>query len=852
MHSDMKTRVFILLLLFLSLGTVYAQDTLVLSSFQKYVLLKNESAPKDELYEALYVSCIENIAVLGDESSDPQKIADAKAALINMWPDMSLAASYYDVRGREARRNGQDASGSFKRALQLAQSYIDIPLSPDFKNAGFHKDEYYPQMVYYAASLTYNSKDYERSINYFREYLALGIPQKRDYVTRFMADACIRCKEFEQAKLVLAQAVDEFPEDEDFLKLAINMCQETEDMKQMQKYVTKSLAKNPTDPSLLKLQGTIYESLGNYADALAIFTKLFELRPTSIEYARHVAMNNFNLGVMFSNKSAMEPDKKIASKYDAQAIMHFDNAIPMMKNVVASDPTSLLFHEAMAVAYKMTGNEYEFSQINKKIVDLGGREVTSGYIPSLMTVDKKYKDTASGSTYIRRDVPLFAEYAQQYMKENFEKWRVKDPYETEAEYKSRVTEKTSAAKIKTLQAEAESSYIKLYVREINISDFDLQIYDAENEVFLAKSVYGSVLIPVPRANGEARVFESTWKGTQCINPEYAIDNNNNIVLSAITFVTPMGQSYKYDDSKALRYTRTNVDVQFSEVDYAQYTSAVNSTVKGPVIEDKTISMDLSDVDGNIPKTRVANPKTFAVIIANEDYALVADVPMASNDGQIFSLYCERTLGLPKDNIRYYENASYGIMLRALEDIKEVAGAYNGDIDVIFYYAGHGVPNEASKDAFLLPVDADGTHTDSAYSLNRLYSELSGLQARSVLVFLDACFSGATREGAMLASARAVAVKPKPLIPQGNMVVFAAATGDQTAFPYEQKGHGMFTYFILKKLQETKGNVSLEEISEYVISNVRQQSVVVNKKSQTPVLTPSHSMAERWKKIKLRP
>ena len=204
------------------------------------------------------------------------------------------------------------------------------------------------------------------------------------------------------------------------------------------------------------------------------------------------------------------------------------------------------------------------------------------------------------------------------------------------------------------------------------------------------------------------------------------------------------------------------------------------------------------------------------------------------------------------NIRYYENASYGIMLRALEDIKEVAGAYNGDIDVIFYYAGHGVPNEASKDAFLLPVDADGTHTDSAYSLNRLYTELSGLQARSVLVFLDACFSGATREGAMLASARAVAVKPKPLIPQGNMVVFAAATGDQTAFPYEQKGHGMFTYFILKKLQETKGNVSLEEISEYVISNVRQQSVVVNKKSQTPVLTPSHSMAERWKKIKLRP
>ena len=105
---------------------------------------------------------------------------------------------------------------------------------------------------------------------------------------------------------------------------------------------------------------------------------------------------------------------------------------------------------------------------------------------------------------------------------------------------------------------------------------------------------------------------------------------------------------------------------------------------------------------------------------------------------------------------------------------------------------------------------------------------------------------------MLASARGVALKPKPMAPCGNMVVFSAASGEETAFPYEEKGHGMFTYFLLKKLQETKGNADLESISSYVIENVRRQSTVVNRKSQTPVVTPSQSMTADWKKLKLRP
>ena len=84
-----------------------------------------------------------------------------------------------------------------------------------------------------------------------------------------------------------------------------------------------------------------------------------------------------------------------------------------------------------------------------------------------------------------------------------------------------------------------------------------------------------------------------------------------------------------------------------------------------------------------------------------------------------------------------------------------------------------------------------------------------------------------------------------------MVVFSAATGDETAFPYSEKQHGMFTYFLLKKLQESKGNSTLSELSNYISTNVMQQSIVVNKKSQTPQVNTSTQIQNTWRLNKLK-
>lgn len=263
-----------------------------------------------------------------------------------------------------------------------------------------------------------------------------------------------------------------------------------------------------------------------------------------------------------------------------------------------------------------------------------------------------------------------------------------------------------------------------------------------------------------------------------------------------------------------------------------------------------VDSNKSSVDLNIPINQQENKNVFAVIIANENYQDVAKVTNALNDGTIFAEYCKKTLGIPQNNIRLVTDATLNNIKRELNWINQVMDVYHGEASIIFYYAGHGIPDESNGSAYLLPVDGIGSYVTTGYSLDELYAELSSKPAKSVVVLLDACFSGAKRDGGMIVSARGVAIKAKQNAPKGNMVVLSAAQGDETAFPYKEKGHGMFTYYLLKKLQESKGDASLGEIVDYVIENVRKQSIVTNGKMQTPMVIPS-SLTNDWRNWKLR-
>ena len=375
--------------------------------------------------------------------------------------------------------------------------------------------------------------------------------------------------------------------------------------------------------------------------------------------------------------------------------------------------------------------------------------------------------------------------------------------------------------------------------------FDLQLMLQNTRKGQASNVSVNVDVPqnVLMIEGNPRQSFSSLSGGETKLLAYSLIVNNNYQGTTIPIKIEVKEKYgKYAESRTINLSlnqalaSTKTDVQANQ---QQQKSEVAITRLG------------SDVDKDIPTSAKQQSQTFVVIIANEHYMTVDGVPYAGNDGAMFEAYCRETLGIPQKNIRIAKDATLNGMKFQIDWLRQVVEAYNGEAAAIFYYAGHGIPDEQSHNGYLLPTDGYPSNMSSAYSLADLYDLLGSLPARSVTLFLDACFSGAKRDGHILASARGVAIKAKPSTPHGKMIVFSAAQGDETAYPYHEQQHGMFTYYLLKKLKDTKGEVSLGELSDYITQRVKQQSIVENNKMQTPAVKASAALADSWRAMKLK-
>ena len=463
-------------------------------------------------------------------------------------------------------------------------------------------------------------------------------------------------------------------------------------------------------------------------------------------------------------------------------------------------------------------------------------------VKDILSMTKEYPEFPYNSSpfarqNLRKIVKSFSYFAFDMVNSRMADWQKKKDYETAEQWRERVTSENREKKLNEVIANVRKNFIAAYTT--NSLKGTLGVYDTDYGTYpVSIDGLGRIYAKVPAE--DADLFKGYWNQIQLV-PQYGVIDDQLALLSCEfklgDKVYQSASSYSNDGSNEFL-----ANLPPLEFDLKGDTAAKKANSQLEVVDNA--------LDINIPVTNEENKKTFAVIIGNENYERVTKVQYALNDAKVFASYCKKTLGLPKDNIRIYRDATYGTMLSALDDIKSIASAFEGDLNVIFYYAGHGVPSESDKTAYLLPVDASGQHTEVCLSTKRLYDTLDGLHAKRVLVFMDACFSGAQRGEGMLASARGVALKVKQDAPKGNMVVFSAATGDETAYPYKEKGHGLFTYYLLKKLQDTKGDVTLGELSDYVNKEVRRQSVVINHKSQSPTVVPAAGMSD-WTSIKLK-
>jgi hypothetical protein len=270
-----------------------------------------------------------------------------------------------------------------------------------------------------------------------------------------------------------------------------------------------------------------------------------------------------------------------------------------------------------------------------------------------------------------------------------------------------------------------------------------------------------------------------------------------------------------------------------------------SEIQAPVSDKypSSISPVQSDVDKLPAGKAKPNRNAYAIVMGIERYRQkLPNADFAAHDAEIVKEYLAKAMGYPEENIILLQND------RALKsDLEKYLGKWlanntEPDSAVFIYFSGHGAPNPKTGEAYLVPYDGDPKFLDdTGYPLKRLYENLSRLPAKEVVVVLDACFSGAGGRSVIAEGARPLVMNLEQTpAPAKNMIVITAASGEEISSTYEEKGHGLFTYYFLKGLKgeaefEKSGGITVRNLYEYVKSNVPRIARRLYNHEQTPQL-----------------
>jgi len=231
-----------------------------------------------------------------------------------------------------------------------------------------------------------------------------------------------------------------------------------------------------------------------------------------------------------------------------------------------------------------------------------------------------------------------------------------------------------------------------------------------------------------------------------------------------------------------------------------------------------------DVDKNLPRSRMRKNDAVAVVIGNRDYNRVGDVDFAINDARAIKMYLVDVLGYREGNVIFLTDATKGDFESLFGNKDNFKGRlYNmvkaGKSEIFVYYSGHGAPGLKDKKGYFVPVEADPQYIElSGYPLDVFYKNISKVPARSVTVVLDACFSGAN----IYKNISPIVLKVKnPVISTKNGVVLSSSRGSQVSGWYNEKKHGIFTYFFLKAIHNKNADfnkdnkLTLDEIYRFI-------------------------------------
>ncbi|WP_292464326.1 caspase family protein [Methanolobus sp.] len=237
-------------------------------------------------------------------------------------------------------------------------------------------------------------------------------------------------------------------------------------------------------------------------------------------------------------------------------------------------------------------------------------------------------------------------------------------------------------------------------------------------------------------------------------------------------------------------------------------------------------------------------KIFLLSIGINDYPHFRNLDFCVADAElIYSNYSQFNCEFKKLLIN--ENASKELILKNIHEIRE---RIRDEDYFILSFAGHGFAKSTdheeinSKNSFICPYNFDPTSKVeiTSISLFDLNEEINSLEAKSKLVFFDACHSGgALREISDEFNLRDLKVDDLFEIVGENegTCIFAACDSHESALEYRDLGHGIFTHSLIESLKELglhERSSPYEEVYGLVSTKVR----TVTDNQQNPKVSSS--------------
>jgi len=295
-----------------------------------------------------------------------------------------------------------------------------------------------------------------------------------------------------------------------------------------------------------------------------------------------------------------------------------------------------------------------------------------------------------------------------------------------------------------------------------------------------------------------------------IKSDYAINTTNTVKIA----------SYKNPEIKKLNEALLEANRNKSKEEEIQRLKKQLAIAQG---------LDVSYID-DLPKLleKTSQAKTddtkWLFIIGIEKYTWTQDIIFSTRSAKMFKNVMKKSLGIPENNVFTLldEKATLGSIKNRLN--KMLRRVKKTDT-VYFYYNGHGIPIPTlDNEPYLLAsdIEPDFVADDTFFSLNNIYKTLSSSNAKQIVAFVDSCFSGSSDGKSILKGIAATRLIPKKVdFDQTKMVVLSAGKEKQYSNPYPQKGHRLFSYFIMKSILE--GQKEIKTIHQNTFKKVKNTS-----------------------------